>query len=220
VTIPRDRKLNPLPFYNVSFRSRQARKAWQDRFLNIYNKYDDADDELAFDGNTQGDGVSIYNSGSSIGKRHESTIPLENSSLYLPEARNWELFKHNIAHGDFVDYFGKSQGHGGPSRVVRFSMAKLFWRDFRDFLFKFILEQGGYSRSLLDGENAVQRWRFGEDEETRSGTGEGLIWLVKFKVGFEHEAQRLVRDWDMKWVRMETPSGHEQWTRLQAEVMW
>lgn len=220
VTIPRDRKLNPLPFYNLSFRSRQARKAWQDRFLNIYNRYDNVDDKSVSGEVNQSDRTDGANLSLSTQIRYQSTIPLDKSSLYLPEARNWNNLKHMIGNAGFVDYFAKNQGDGGRYRVVKVSMAKLFWRDFREFLYKFILEQGGYSRGLLDGADAVQRWRYGSDDETWSGTGEGLIWLVKFRAGFEHEAQRLARDWDMKWVRLETSSGHEQWTRLQAEVLW
>ena len=193
VVAARDVHCNQLPYFILHFSSARAAQLWKRSFLTSYH-----------------DGTMLENN-------HivfiDNNIPSQPSLIQgLPD---WIPNKFSKNHLPVI-----FNGGGGLNRTVKVSVAKLHWADINYFITDIVLSDGQYVRSLLPCKHGIEITRNLRQKFRGKSDLEGVEWLIRFKEGCGNEAHRLVREWDMKWVKMETAAGHEYWTRIEAEVVW
>ncbi|KAK6518332.1 hypothetical protein TWF506_005491 [Arthrobotrys conoides] len=110
------------------------------------------------------------------------------------------------------------QAKGAPGRTVLISLcANSHWQVLQVWLKHSLIEKYGFGRWLVPGGDTDG---YGLERIPTVGPNtpepsQGGRWVVRFRDGYMSEAERLVRDWDGKWVKVRGRYG-----RLRAEVLW
>ncbi|KAF3163901.1 hypothetical protein TWF225_007206 [Orbilia oligospora] len=110
------------------------------------------------------------------------------------------------------------QAEGAPGRTVLIALcANSHWQVLQVWLKYSLIEKHGFGRWLVPGGD---RDGYGLERIPIVGPNtpepsQGGRWVVRFRDGYTSEAERLVRDWDGKWVNV-----RGKWGRLRAEVLW
>ncbi|RVD85372.1 uncharacterized protein DFL_003696 [Arthrobotrys flagrans] len=110
------------------------------------------------------------------------------------------------------------QSEGAPGRTVLLSLcANSHWQLLQVWLKHSLIEKYGFGRWLVPGgdKDGYGLERIPIVGPNTPEPSQGGRWVVRFRDGSASEAERLVRDWDGKWVNV-----RGKWGRLRAEVLW
>ncbi|KAK6532378.1 hypothetical protein TWF281_006567 [Arthrobotrys megalospora] len=110
------------------------------------------------------------------------------------------------------------QAGGAPSRSVLISLcANSHWKTLQVWLKHSLIEKYGFGRWLVPGgdKSGCGLERIPLVGPNTPEPAQGGRWIVRFRDGYSSEAERLVRDWDGRWVNV-----LGKWGRVKAEVLW
>ncbi|KAK6357976.1 hypothetical protein TWF730_007330 [Orbilia blumenaviensis] len=110
------------------------------------------------------------------------------------------------------------QAGGAPGRTVLISLCANSHRSILHIWLRHsLIEKYGFGRWLVPGGDTNGRGleRIPTVGPNTPEPPQGGRWVVRFRDGFSSEAERLVREWDGKWVNV-----RGKWGILRAEVLW
>ncbi|KAF3910387.1 hypothetical protein ABW20_dc0102074 [Dactylellina cionopaga] len=110
------------------------------------------------------------------------------------------------------------ENNGAPGRSVLVCLcANSHWQYLQVWLRYSLLERYGFGKWLVAGGDC-EGYGLERISQSAPGTKEPYLggrWVIRFREGYESEGERLVREWDARWVSIQG-----NWTRMKAELLW